>query len=307
MISLSSAKSLVSCFVGSKALVVAKYSPEILVVVGVVGVIGATVLACKATLKVDEVLEEARENFDKIHEVAQLETDEAVYSEEDYRRDLVIVHVQRAAKLVKLYAPAIIIGVISVGCIIGSYKILSGRNMALISAYKLLDEAFKNYRGNVINEYGPEKDRELRYKVFTPHEEVIIGKDGKEVETRKGMKQMNPAFGSPYARFFDENSHRWSKSGYDYNLFFLQCQQNYLNDVLRSRGYVFLNEAYDSLGLPWSKAGQVVGWVNNGNGDDYIDFNLFDARNEPGQDLVNGFTRAFLVDFNVDGIIWDLI
>ena len=48
-----------------------KHSPEILVVAGVVGTVASAVLACKATLKVDKVLDETKEKMDKVHESAE--------------------------------------------------------------------------------------------------------------------------------------------------------------------------------------------------------------------------------------------
>lgn len=109
---------------------------------------------------------------------------------------------------------------------------------------------------------------------------------------------------SPYARWFNETCLGWNNIP-ENNLMFLRYQQNHANDMLKSRGYIFLNEVYDMLGIPRTKAGQVIGWVfdpDNPVGDNYVDFGLFDTRNE---DFVNGYINSVLLDFNVDGAILD--
>jgi hypothetical protein len=110
---------------------------------------------------------------------------------------------------------------------------------------------------------------------------------------------------SGYARFFDESSVQW-RSDYTHNTFFLKTQQNYANDLLKIQGHVFLNEVYDLLGLPRSSAGALVGWVYEGDdiGDNYIDFGIFAPENV---DALNGYVPRFLLDFNVDGVIYDAI
>lgn len=109
---------------------------------------------------------------------------------------------------------------------------------------------------------------------------------------------------SPYAAFFDEQSAAWTKNP-ECNKMFLLQQQNFANEKLRARGYLFLNEVYDMLGLPRTRAGQLVGWCydeHNPCGDNYVDFNIFDDHN---REFVNGFEKSVLLDFNVDGNILD--
>lgn len=287
-----------------------KYSPEILLGTGVVGVVVSTVLACKATLKINEIEKANQEVLLKIVE-AKNTYEETVYSEEDYDHDLVIARVQGVMRYIKLYAPSVGLGLVSIGLILTAHGVLSKRNAAIMAAYKILDSAYNNYRRRVIEDIGENADRYFRFGI--PQEKVtekVTDADGKETEVEKivtpvseQIKQMVEQSG--YARFFDESSVQWRKT-HDYNLFFLKAQQNYANDLLRARGHVFLNEVYDMLGLPRSKAGAVVGWVG-GHGDDYIDFHIFDPINEGSRDFVNGYKHAILLDFNIDGIIYDII
>ena len=91
---------------------------------------------------------------------------------------------------------------------------------------------------------------------------------------------------------------------------FLRAQQQYANDKLIAQGHLFLNEVYDMLGLPRTKAGAIVGWVyddNNAVGDNFVDFGIYDVHRETARDFVNGYERSILLDFNVDGVIYDLI
>ena len=99
------------------------------------------------------------------------------------------------------------------------------------------------------------------------------------------------------------------ESNNEYNLMFIKAQERYANDLLKAKKRVFLNEVYEMLGLPRTKAGQIVGWVynpENPKGDNYIDFGLY-SDNLSYSDYVNGFDQAILLDFNVDGNIWDLM
>lgn len=287
-----------------------KSSPEILVVAGVGGVVASTVLACRATLKLNDVLEESKETIVKIHETAENPEFADKYTEEDSKKDLTITYIQTGVKIAKLYAPAVIVGTVSIGCIVKSHNILKKRNIALAAAYKVVDKSFKEYRGRVVERFGDELDRELRYNIKAKDIETIEkDKDGNESVKSETVKVMNinPTEYSDFARFFDEMSPYWTKDS-ESNFMFVNRQQNYANEKLRTDGYLFLNDVYDMLGLQRSKAGQIVGWIyseDNPNGDNYVDFGIFDGNRESTREFVNGYERSILLDFNVDGPIID--
>jgi hypothetical protein len=221
------------------------------------------------------------------------------YTEEDAKKDGITNRVQTAVKITKLYAPAFVVGVISIGALTGSHVILSRRNVAVTAAYAALDKGFRGYRERVVGEFGKEKDQEFLYGV-TEHEIAVDTDEGVAVRTVKKLGN-----GSIYARVFDQYNKNWQKTP-SYNQMFIQSQQNYANDLLRARGHVFLNEIYDMLGMERSKEGAVVGWVK-GHGDDYITFGVFENDTYMGQQFVNGSERSIWLDFNVDGIIYNLI
>lgn len=292
-----------------------KHSPEILVVAGIVGTVTSAVMACKATLKVHDVLDEAKETIDKIHTATENgKTEGGVeYSKEDSKKDLTIVYAQTGLKFVKLYGPAVILGTLSITSILASNNILRKRNIALGAAYAAIDKSFKEYRGRVIERFGEAVDRELKYNIKSQKVEEIETdpETGKEKKVKKMVDVIDPNLYSEYARFFDDGCKGWEKNA-EYNLMFLRATQNYANDLLRSRGYLFLNDVYDMLGIERTKAGQIVGWVYDPdnpdhNGDNYVDFGIYDMRKPKARDFVNGYERVILLDFNVDGNIWDLM
>lgn len=293
---------------GRTGLLIKKHKPEILIGIGIVTGIGSTVLACKSMLKVEEVLDRTNENLEKIRDVSE-DPDKygAEYTKEDATKDKAIVYVQTGASLAKLFGPAIGLGIISYSCFIGAHKILSKRNIALMGIYKTLEESYKNYRKRVVEEYGQDKDRQFLHGIV--REDVVekyTDKDGKK-KKRKVVEEKRSTDYSIYAKFFDESSPNWNKNP-EYNLMFLKAQENYYNDLLKARGHVFLNEVYEALGIEHTQAGAVVGWVlSEDNGDNYIDFGLYELNSERARAFVNGYERSILLDFNVDGVIFDQI
>ena len=286
-----------------------KHSPEILAGVGVVGVVGSLVMACKATTKLSDILEESKEQLDKIKEVAADPAYEEKYSQDDAKKDTTITYVQTAMKVTKLYAPSVILCASSLGCLLASNNILKKRNAALSAAYMTVDKSFKEYRKRVADRFGEEVEKEIRYNIKA--EEITkVDEDGNEVtETVKVMDGTDdPNSYSDYARFFDESCAAWQNDA-EYNLTFLKAQQQYANDLLKARGRLFLNEVYRMLGIDETKAGQVVGWVynpDNPTGDNFVDFGIYNMQRERVRAFVNGYEPNILLDFNVDGVIWNL-
>jgi hypothetical protein len=283
---------------GRNALLLQKSSPTILFGAGVVGVVGGTVLACRATLKMDKVLTEAATKMNKVKDF-----EDPQYNEKDREHDLTLVRFQTGAQIVRLYAPAVIVTGFGIAALVSSHRILTNRNAALTAAYATLEGAFVQYRARVIEKYGEEQDQYFRYG--TEKAEIT----DPETNKKRQIIRLGPGGAiSGYARFFDQYCPSWSKDP-EVNLFFLKCQQNYVNDLLKARGHVFLNEVYDRLGMERSQAGAVVGWVlsDDHSTDNYISFGVFEGQTENARDFVNGREGAVLCDFNVDGIIYDKI
>lgn len=296
---------------------VKKHSPEILIVAGVVGTVTSAVMACKATLKVNEILDESKKTIDIIHKgTKDGEIEGVTYTEEDGKKDLTIAYVQTGVKLAKLYAPAVALGAVSIFAMVKSNDILRKRNGALAAAYMAVDKGFKEYRGRVVERFGKDLDRELRYNIKAKEiEERVVDEDGNEKIVKTAVNTVDTEEPSDYSRFFDEYCVGWTKDP-EYNLTFLKMQQAAANDMLKRKGRVFLNEVYAMLGMDQTKAGQIVGWVydkNNPEADNYIDFGIYKQWagrpdiNEQKRLFVNGKEYSVLLDFNVDGDVWSLM
>nr|DAI30182.1 MAG TPA: hypothetical protein [Caudoviricetes sp.] len=287
-----------------------QYSPEILVVAGVIGTVVSAVMACKATTKVNDILEQHKEDVEKIHTVAKDEKYADEYTESDMKKDLTIVYAQTALKFAKLYGPAVLLGSLSITGILTSNNILRKRNIAIATAYAALDKSFKGYRERLTERYGETVDRELKYGIKAQKiEETVVDENGKTKKTKTIVPVVENEKNSVYARFFDETNPNWEKNP-DYNLMFLRAQENYANQRLRADGYLFLNDVYESLGIPKCSIGQVVGWIydpEDQNADCHVSFGIYDLYRAVTRDFVNGFEPAILLDFNVDGVMWDKI
>lgn len=306
------------------ALKVQKHMPEILAATGVIGIGVSGVMLCKATTKLNPILEETQRNIELVHAGVEKgyvmsenpETKELVqveYSAEDGKKDLAIYYSHGVLKVAKLYAPAIVVGVFSVGCMLGSNHILRKRNVALAAAYTAVDKSFKEYRSRVRERLGDAMDRELLFNVKAKEiEEQVVDPETGEVTTVKTVVDAvdpNGVFG-PYTFVFDETCAGWERDA-ELNKFFLLQQQNHANDRLKAQGHLFLNEVLDMLGMDRVKMGNIVGWMydKNGNqdGDGYVDFGIFDMSKADNRRFVNGQEKSIWLDFNVDGNILELM
>ena len=298
-----------------------KHSPEILIVAGVAGVITSTVMACRATLKVNDILAESNETVNKIKETASNEEYKDVYSEEDKKKDLTICYLQTGLKLTKLYAPAVCLGALSLGAILKSNGILRKRNVALAAAYATVDQSFKQYRGNVIERFGEKIDYELKSNLKAKEiVETTTDENGDEKTEKKTVYEPgDPSRISGYGRYFEKYTRdgdgntvvnpNWEENN-EYNMMFLRAMEKQANRILKTRKRLFLNEVYQMLGLPISKAGQVVGWVydpENQNGDNYVSFGLLDDGPDMYSDYVYGNDPAIFLNFNVQGDVWSMM
>lgn len=298
-------------FAGKAEFTIKKNSPEILLGAGIVGFVGTVVLACRATCRADEVLEFHRKKIKDINdakEIADADPEgEMSYDVEIYRQDKAIRYLKTTGNLAKLYAPTVAIGTLSLACILTSRNIMQKRYLGVVAAYNGLSAAFEEYRKRVRDEYGEGLDKHFRYG--TTYEELPVydenGKKTKEKEqvekTETGMVMQT----DDSCRFFDSSNPNWDKNP-TFSMMWLRGQQNILNDILHTRGHVFLNEVYDALGFPHTPQGAVLGWID-GEGDDCIDFGLYDQNKESVRRFVNGVDNVIMLEFNHDGVIWDRI
>lgn len=282
---------IVTRLVGRAGLVLSKHAPTILTAAGTAGFIGTTVLASKATLKVEETVAEETALLVKVHEAQEA----GKLSDKDATHDKVVLYSRMTTKLAKLYAPAIILGAASIASLITGHGIMLKRNASLAAAYAAVDQAFKTYKKKVESKFG--KDAVLEALSSVAAEDLT--KDEMTVESVAAVNDV-----SPYGVIFDDTNVNWSADE-DLAMLHLKCHQQYANDILQARGHIFLNEVYKMLGFPHTPAGAVTGWVK-GNGDDFVDFNIFDGMFE-GEDQNGRTVTKWALDFNVDGVMYDKI
>lgn len=286
-------------------------SPTIMVVAGVVGVVGGTVLACKATMKLKPILDEGKEATDTIHEYAGSdEAKEKGYTEKDETKAVVIENLKTAGKVVKLYTPAVAVEAISIGCIVGSHKILTKRNVGLAGAYAAVQKEFKDYRDRVVERFGEDLDHELKHNITRmEYKEKETDEDGKTKTVKKSVDVVGDGTGcSGYAKFFDEASREWTKDA-EHNKWFLTRAEELFNNKLRVDGFVFLNDIYEYLDIPRTTQGQTDGWIYDpAHPDAYpISFDIMNVNKEANRRFVNGYEPVILLDFKNCSYILDKI
>lgn len=298
-------------------MMVKQHSPEILTVLGVGGLIFATYKFVKAQTKAEEILDQHKAKMTAIEQAKEYDE----YTPADAQQDTVVSYFQTGRDFVFLYGPIVMLGAGSIAAIFGAQKILRKRNVALAAAYKVIDKAFAEYRGRVVEELGAEKDFHFRHGTkFKTVTEERTDEDGKTVTSKRKAQVVEDGFSpSGYSRMFTKQvydteggytgSSQWSEKHGDYNAFTLVNKCNWANDHLRAHGYLFLNDVYRELGFQPTKAGQIVGWKLDGNGDGYVSFG---PEVDALIDKTAGFMaykpgQSFLLDFNVDGPILDAV
>ena len=282
-----------------------QYAPEILLVTGIVSGVATLVVACRSTLKTPDIIDEAKETVEKIHEASdsdQISVEE--YTAEDRKKDLAIVYVQTSAKFIKLYAPTIVLGAVSLTSILASRNIMKTRNAALASAYAVVDKTFKDYRERVVERFGEKVDDELRYNIKARTiERIEVNEDGEAITKRETRDTIDEAtVGNDICKIYDSSCLGWEKDADLRNLFLINTQR-YLNDKLQAQGHLFLNEVYDALGMQRTIIGTQMGWIydpEDASRANYIDFGLKKSHNS---NFLNGWEEDALLTFNYDGPI----
>lgn len=292
---------------------VQKNSPEILLVTGIILGAGTLVTACKATLKVNDILSESREKIEKIRDLGEDKErcKEHDCSEDDIKKAMAMTYVKTALDVVKVYSPSIILGGMSLMCLISSNNILKRRNAATMAAFATMKKSFDGYRDRVVARYGEEVDKQLKNAIRTEKvtEEKVDEETGKKKKSSKDVEVTDYDGHSEFSRIFDESNPNWKKDAH-YNKVFVQQAERYANDMLRVKGVLFLNEVYSMLGFDRTKEGQAIGWVYRP-GDDkfknFVSFDLYNTNDAQKRAFVNGYERSIILDFNPDGIVWDAL
>lgn len=301
---------------GKTGLVLQKKSPEILLGLGIAGSFISMYLTARGALKADEDIHARKIKIKEIHDCKAVADDGGenekgelvVYDDDLYKQDLRVQYLKMGLEVARDFAPAAALMGLSMTSILASRNILNKRYLGAVAAYNAVSEAFQTYRKRVKDEAGEAMDRHYRYGATTTlvtNEEV--DENGKKKKTKEPVENFDTKLVNPSdtARFFDESNPNWDPNP-NFNLMFLKGMQNRLNDILHTRGHLFLNEVYDALGFAHTTEGAVLGWIM-GAGDDYVDFGLYDDTRENVRRFINGQDNIVLLDFNHDGVIFDKI
>ncbi len=202
-----------------------KASPTIMIFGAAIVGVAATVSACKATVKAQDILEDHNEMVKAIHETKEkvdcgemILKEGAAYTENDYKKDLTTAYVQTGLKLAKIYAPAVTMGTVALGCMFGSHHIMTKRNASLTAAYIALDKAFNEYKGRVTDRFGDRVQQELEHNIKVVEVETTRkNADGVE-ETVKQYTDVAMAHTSPYTLIYDETVSSWDMMNQQANI-----------------------------------------------------------------------------------------
>ena len=300
-----------------------KASPTIMIVGAAIGGVTAAVLACKATLKAEEIIAEHNAQVETIHTTRQqvddgtLELkDDATYTNEDMKKDITTTYIQTGIRLAKVYAPALTLGGISLACMFGSHHIMSKRNASLTAAYIAIDKAFNEYKGRVAERFGDRVQHELEHNIKAVEVESTEKKEDGTEEVIKEYADVARDVNDPYSMIFDESCSLWEKDAM-YNAITIKDVECKANRRLQRNGHLFLNEVIDMLdpynrGSHRTAVGQVVGWIYDPK--DQTKQNCVSLGVDhyvPGDEALNRFIdgdeRSVMLHFNCDGPIIDKI
>lgn len=300
-------------------------APKILFGIGVASTVGAVGASIVGGIKAADVIDEAHEKIEEIHETPY----EEGHSDKAESKELLKVYAKTGGEMIKIFWPTIVLTTVAIGCFTKSTIILNQRNAALVAAYNGLDKAFKLYRGRVIDAEGEEKDREYYLGAYETTKEIErvdeeTGEITKETVTYEELpwEDMN---GDPYTIILDDRSAIWSRNP-DSTLHNLKMVQELAEHKLRTQGSLFLNEVREMLDVPRTKSGAALGWVLEEDKEkcrtsNYIDLGVFYKNVANGtyvdkydrgyrtkvDEILDGGANPIVLHVNPDGIVYDLM
>lgn len=301
-----------SRLVGKTKLSLIKNAPTLSIGAGVVGLLGAVYLSGKAAIKTQDILAEHREEMKQEDEayqeviVTRKDNPEAYpeITEQTHNTAKLSISMQTGVKVLKAYGPTLAIAGLSIASIIYGRNIFQKRLTSLAAALQITTATLERYRTAVAEETGEEKEAEIYKSATQKHLERMANQiDSLEEFDAARSKVSRTAF----ARWFDQTNSLWTNQPGE-NRFLIANSQNYFNDLLRRRGYVFLNEVYTHLGFQPVPEGQTMGWIHNSDHPDtVIDFDVFNSQSSESRAFVNDLTPNVLLDFHgVTYILGDL-
>lgn len=245
---------------------ISKNSPLILTVTGVVGIGATAVLAYKSRSRVEAIIEEVeetRKDEDRINELIDLqdrltdeEETELTYLQENYVPVSKAVVVRDIAGAVAL---PVVTGVASLACVTLSWYIMNNRLLTVSGALATATAEHVYYKRKVADRFGEEVERELS----TPVHKVEAEYTDEKGKKKTGEVNVKDTLESLEGRWFDE-SMEYTADDFSYNKAFVESVAEKLGVQFMNRGSLTLNQVYDALGFPRSRAGALMGWSGAG-------------------------------------------
>ncbi len=218
-------------------------SPVLLAGLAAAGVVTTAIFAVKAAKKaekrINEALEEKREQVEK----------EAEEKGEDICEEVTLTKKEIVKAALPVFAPALIMGALTIMCIFGGLNISMRRQAALTAAYNISESAIKNYEKALPEVVGEEKAAQVKEKV-AQNQMLTAKKDESLVEVTGTGNQL----------CFDTFTGRYFRSTAAH----VQKIVNDLNEEINRFGYVCLNDFYSGVGLRNTEVGDMLGWGTEG-------------------------------------------
>lgn len=295
-------------------------SPELLIGAGVVGLVGAAVVAIRRGVRWHTAAK-----AEIVHDIETIKKAEGSpqYTREDRVRDYAKVVGKGVWSFTQIYGPSVAVGAAAVVAILAGTGILRGRLAAVTSAAATAQAALDRYRQRVREKLGEDADYEFAYEVSAKKAKIKHEDGTKETQVTYHLVPSSGEWmsASPYSRLWDESALEWSPNR-ELQYLTLRSLENHFNRELDVRGVVFLNDVYKALGLPMSKDAALVGWIKDYSkpkmaklaaelgrvpGDGVISFGVFENESLSARAYLSGDDDRVVLDFNVDGVIYDLI
>lgn len=289
-----------------------KHSPELLIAGGILSAAASIGFAIYSTTKLNSKLKPYNDKIDSIKK--DLKDPNQSIDVKECKKELAKTYGLAALKVTTLYAPSVLLFSASVGCILGSHKIMRSRNLALTAACATLERSYKAYRDRVKAKLGEEAEEKLYNNIRKEEVEVIDPKTGKVTKKKIDLPHVDED--NDWNVMYDCGNNCWGRDAVQ-NFDWLMQQQAFLTEKLRRRGYLFLYEVYDVLGCTVAQLGhkkarasRILGWIydpSNPNRNCYVSFGL----TQPGTmiplpkvaEQISHNQPTFMLTLNPDGDI----
>ena len=221
-----------------------RHSSTILTCMGGMGVVATSVTAVRATPKALLLLDEAKKE-----------------------KNEELTNAEKIKIAGPVYVHSILIGIGTLTCVFGANIMNQRSQAALVSAYSLIDSSFKEYKQKLKELYAEETHNNIV-------DAIAVEKVPADWVTRGSYFGQTcditseDACGEPVL-FYDEYGNRYFEATIEQVI----SAEYHLNRNYILRGYAYLNELYDFLGLESTDYGSVLGWAPTDEGEYWVEFN----------------------------------